>query len=607
MAIKVNSSVIRPGDTSKSNFDDVERVNMNTVNIDHLAEMAGKKSIAAGSYHLSRPNIASIDQLSISTDSVVSNAIYSGVIQQDAGCSFLHHNHLEQQSTIAPFAPITSGNTPPAPLYAGAKQSGINVLGHWYQDSGTEYRRVSGTGWEGWYYWSWLFHGAAGDGYQSKRHPWLGYYRGDDANVLDWQCYWLNEAGVTGVIPTSTAGTILSTWSAPAAGNYWLYQLFNNVPNFKQLTYALWAHSASSANTTENKTLIEASFTELVSIYTQYRNCATVTINGGVYPIVYSFTAEQWRGAYDSFNGETNTRAFLAAQAAKFKAAGFAGVCILARLGTGTFFGDPALEAAGVIYLNASYEAVQYEPSFNSGLATAATYSDLANGACVITNASTNPPKYTVANVATDLHSHSAHTSSFNIQGSTPELFGKMVSNILKRGKAIGSPDILTIYNIGEWAEGGACLQPNMRDGKGYLNALAEALKQRPQDFTRVPSALQKTQRQAVVFLSGPGVKVPVAQNVNTIPLSVSYAWASTALPFINDPLAYNGKRLRIIHDQSSAHPGPITLQDNATLVGSGLKLVAASIALGKNDSVEFEYDSALALWVQSGNVVNVL
>jgi hypothetical protein len=35
---------------------------------------------------------------------------------------------------------------------------------------------------------------------------------------------------------------------------------------------------------------------------------------------------------------------------------------------------------------------------------------------------------------------------------------------------------MMMLYNVSEWAEGGPGLQPNMRDGKGYLNSLRNAL-----------------------------------------------------------------------------------------------------------------------------------
>jgi FPC/CPF motif-containing protein YcgG len=40
--------------------------------------------------------------------------------------------------------------------------------------------------------------------YDPSRHPMLGWYKGDDPNVLDWQCYWLVKYGVTAVIPTGS-------------------------------------------------------------------------------------------------------------------------------------------------------------------------------------------------------------------------------------------------------------------------------------------------------------------------------------------------------------------------------------------------------------------
>jgi hypothetical protein len=36
-----------------------------------------------------------------------------------------------------------------------------------------------------------------------------------------------------------------------------------------------------------------------------------------------------------------------------------------------------------------------------------------------------------------------------------------------------GQPPMVTVYNIGEWAEGGPGLQPNQKDRFGYLQAVS--------------------------------------------------------------------------------------------------------------------------------------
>ncbi len=586
-----------------------DRVSARDVQIlSDLDEFESDKFIPAGSYAFAGANIESIGDIEVSLRASISNAIYAGIVQQDAGRAWLQHNHLEFSAPTAPYPPVSSGNVPPAPLYSGPKQDHTQVLAYWYQDFGLEATRAAAgaIGSTSWYYWSWLFHGAAGDGHQAERHPWLGYYRGDDPHVLDWQCYWLNEAGVSGVIPQTRGngakyGAIRANWANPADENHWMYQLFNNAPNFKQLTYVLWAWSGG--NTTADKPAIEASFDELIAIYQQFPNFAFVKKNGGIYPIVFAFEGDFWRGAYDNYVGQTNTRTFLIAQANKFKAAGFSGFAVLARNSSGALVGDRTLEAGGVLYLDGEYSVTNYTPALNGGLPAAVDYEDLAIGAGTRPDGATFPYRYVVPNIMTSRKSHSAHPSTFNHPGSTPALFELMCRNVLRRMSQNGNPRILTVYNVSEWAEGGPALQPNMRDGKGYLAALKNALASAPTELT----APRLFQRQADQFLSAPSVPVSVDEGATTVPLTVSYAWTSTAAPVISDPLAYNGKRVRLMLSNASGHSGPITLEDIGTRAASGLRLTAATIALGKNDSVELEYDVAQAVWIQVSPVANVL
>ena len=125
-----------------------------------------------------------------------------------------------------------------------------SVLAHWYTDAGLEVRRANpGSGWLGWYYWTWAFHGGYPRGnntlatdYDPARKPLLGFYRGDDADVLDWQCFWLREYGVAGVILIGAG----KPQSDPAKPFYWQYQLFHNVPNFKGLRYVMTMPDGSS-------------------------------------------------------------------------------------------------------------------------------------------------------------------------------------------------------------------------------------------------------------------------------------------------------------------------------------------------------------------------
>lgn len=609
LALSTGADLVGQGDTSRSVLDRLED-NASANDVSLLSDLDAKvknKFIPAGAYTFNGQNITTIGDIDVSKRAVVSNSKYSGIIQQDADIAWLQQNHLEQEFRLTTRAAITSGNIPTAPRYSGFRQHDWKVMAYWYQDFGLEATRLASgaIGDLQWYYWSWLFHGSAGDGYQADRHPWLGYYRGDDPKVNDWICYWLCEAGVTAIIPQSRGdfSAIRANWANPADANYWMYKMFTESPNFKSLEYALWANSESNDTSPANRAAVESSFDEIVAIYNQYDNFAYVQNGRGVYPIVFCFDGEYWRGAYDSYNGDTNTKAMLVAQAAKFKAKGWSGFCVFGRNMYSTIVGDKDLEASGVLVLDATYESTNYNPALNGGVTPATTYSDLAVGVGTRPSTSTIPYKYTVPNVATALKSHSAHTSSFNYPGNTPDLFRTMVRNVVKRATVNGNPKILTIYNVSEWAEGGAALQPNMHDGKGYLHALKDALSSVSPDINEQ----RIYARQSPYFLSGPNVPIVPVDGNTTIPITVSYSWTFTATPVISDSLAYNGKRLVIMLDQSSIHSGPVTLPDESSLAGSKLKLSAATVALGKNDSITLEYDSLQDKWIQIANLVNVL
>ena len=564
-------------------------------------------------YIFNGENLPDIGGLEFSPDAQVNNSIYNGIVQQDAGTAWLHHNHLEESYNSAPFNAITSGDVPEAPLFEGSKQNQINVMAYWYQDFGLEAVRAAGgaSGWTGWYYWQWLFHGATGDGYEAERHPWLGYYRGDDPNVLDWQCYWLNEAGVTSIIIQQVnRDDMLGNWGADTSRDWWINKLFNDTKNFNQLKYVLWA-GADSGDTSVEANL---KFDSVIEVYQQYGNYSYLEKDGGIYPIVFAWEADRWRGIFDSFVGSANTKTFLIAQAAKFQAAGWAGFCVLGRNGYSPFAGSQSiglntdheeLEAGGCIWYDAEYAAqVNYNPALNGGVNPAVDYEDLTIGMDTKENGSPAKYRYTVPAVTTGAKSHSAHPSTWNWSGTTPELFEQQCRNVIKRMRENGNPNIFTIYNVSEWAEGGPGLQPNMRDGKGYLTALSNALGGAivNQEVTRNRYSHQDPQ-----LITGVSSTVMLFESAEVIPMTVGASFTSTATPFITDDGKYNGKRITLTLDNSSPHPGPLILQDVGTLAGSGLRLTAANVSIGRNDSIELEYDSAQDLWIQRSAVVNIV
>src|SRR5690606_36388890 len=66
--------------------------------------------------------------------------------------------------------------------------------------------------------------------------------------------------------------------------------------------------------------------------------------------------------------------------------------------------------------------------------------------------------------------------SVFNLPGSTASKFQAVLTKAMQH--VANSPDLpklVTVYNVSEWAEGGAGLTANREDGWGYLDALRGA------------------------------------------------------------------------------------------------------------------------------------
>lgn len=555
------------------------------------------KYVARKTYLLENENLPNIKNLIAENDFQANNSIYDGIITIDEVTEKtvgLQQNHLQSVDVVTQ---ITIGNITTPPLWEAEKQNNYMCIAHWYQDFGLEYVRVNqpSAGWIGWYTWQWLFYGATGDGHQEKRMPLLGYYRGDDANVLDWQCYWLNYAGVSGV-SLSNRGKYLSitdTWNQSSDANYWIYQLLNNTKNSKMLTYNLWADSTSPANTPENRANIEASFDAIIDVYKLHQNYTTISKNGKTYAVIFAYEFAQWRGAYDNYSGDTNTRDFLERMAQKIASnLSVSGLAILARNPWDPFVGDARLESEGVLVFDTEYSSTRYNPAYNGGKDPAVTYGDLAVGVSPWDINDPTKSRFTLPNICTDLESHSAHPSNFTFAGSTPELFEVMTLNCIKRMPVNETPNIITVGNVSEWAEQGAALQPNQRDGWGYLNALKSALLHKPADVSEI--TIFKSQGNT--FLSAPTVPLTVTQYDTTLcPVTLSYSWTSTATPFIVDYLAYDGKQIRVRNDSAFN----LTLNGESVLVGSGMLLDGGVVILSNGQSIDLEYRSSSQKWVQ--------
>lgn len=394
----------------------------------------------------------------------------ASIIQFDDKANFigLQQNHLEQDDVLlGPKGVMRSGSLMRPPLSAGSPSVAVDFIAHWYNDGGLDCRRLGG-GWNGWYYWSWNFHTTRtpgkgpGDGYDPARHPLLGFYRGDDPVVLDWQCYWLAEYGVKAVTLWSGAARF-DQWEQPGREDHWIYQLFNNVPNFQKLNYILWAPSPWKPCTPENQATIEETWEQVIDrIYLRYKNFYYITSEGKAYPVICVFEGEALRGIFDNYLGAQKTSAFLVRMAKRFKTAGYGGLALFVRNPTSDKMINYAdLERQGVLYFKASYSE-----SYGKG----GTYSER------FATATLPADSRSIVNTATALHSHTPHPSKWVCPGHTPVLFGEQLKKAVDHVRKNGMLRIVTCYNVAEWAEGGPGLQPNMQDRSGYLQSVKSAV-----------------------------------------------------------------------------------------------------------------------------------
>jgi hypothetical protein len=527
-------------------------------------------------------------------NATVDGQYFDDVFSVDAEGRFigLQHNHLQyDEASLGNNIAVTHGKIVAPPLSKVTAQYGVDIVAHWYNDFGLEYTRAAdgAVGSLTWYYWDWnhtdasayTWSGAAwvsavGSGYDTSRHPLLGWYRGDDANVLDWQCYWLREYGVTAVslVSANTVDIDTSTWDDPEDGNYWIYQLFTAVPNFKGLKYVLWPmadYGATSSDVTTN-------WTDIISnIYLQYGNFYAIEKNGELFPVMFVWEADALRGSFDSFVGATNLKAFFIDMSDLFKAAGYGGVCLFARNATTDALLDYGyMEQNGVIYIPAEYAGI-------TGATPGSTYSDLVDDFVA-------PTTRAIVNVTTSYESHHPHPSGWTTTGSTPALFEKALHkavSAVRNSRVL--PKIVTVYNVAEWAEGGPGLQPNVRDGFGYLQAVKNVVQAQNRSVPSLPYSKQfvKTVKivpsHDVVFVFS-----DFSDTLNT----------ATHQPTIEP--GYDGQKIRLV-----VYPGigsySLTLHDDGTVAGTDLFLRSTSITLDPYESLELQYFTDKGGWVEIG------
>ena len=379
----------------------------------------------------------------------------------------LMHNHLETNNEE--FSGV-SGNLVSPPLSTRTIERKVDVLPYWYNDFGLQCTKIAKTGWIGWYYWTWDHHDAAKreldgkplDAYDPSRHPLLGFYRGDDPKVLDWQCYWLREYGMAGA-SLLLSGSGLTGWEQPTHRDHWVYQLFTNTPNFKNIRYVMSGeYSFPKAYDAANEKRVRENFFALVDkIYSKYDNYYYVERDGKRYPVI-SIIAES---SYPTIFGSTeNVKSFYRELAARFRKAGFGGMALYINWPVKDI-GD--MTADGVLRYTTSYTP-NYTVTDRTGKYT---YADLV--------ANFKPPKKgnVIISVGTSVHTQRPHESGWICPGSTPALFAQyMKKAVAQLEKYPALPQVIMCYNMSEWAEGGPGLVPNVRDRFGYLEAIRDAV-----------------------------------------------------------------------------------------------------------------------------------
>lgn len=340
--------------------------------------------------------------------------------------------------------------------------SDINILAHWYNDFGLEYTasaKNQANGSYTWYDWSWNHTG--NPNYDPSRHPLLGWYKGDDTNVLDWQSYWLAKYGVTGTILTGVINK--ENYYKPNDKMYWTNVLFNKVKNFNNLQYVLWLDSKSPKQQANSQQ--DFIIDHIIKIH---RNIYVYNVNGKKYPVFFVWDMEAFRGVYDNYNGSKISQTRLIYLSKRMQELGYDGICILGRnlVISSTSYSTKQitdLKEDGVYLFRGSYSYLYgkgYGDSYEKYAKTAA-FPDEKNN---------------VINVVTSAESQYPHPSKWKIRGSKPELFETALERAVSNVKQYDLPKIITVYNVSEWAEGGPGLQPNKRDGYGYLEAVKRVL-----------------------------------------------------------------------------------------------------------------------------------
>ena len=392
----------------------------------------------------------------------------------------LMQNHLEfDERSVAGVC----GSLVSPPLSQKKFRRRADMIAYWYNDFGLQCQKLSNTSWIGWYYWSWNHHACENDAflrettngeiepYDPSRHPLLGFYYGDDPVVLDWQCYWLYEYGISTVILLES---YLEKWENPAVPAYWVYQLFHDTPNFNNLNYIFAAPTPwfdKNLPSTFPEAVQEAWKILLEKTYLQCGNCYCIEKNGQRYPVINVWEEAALKTVFDPQGGVANVREFYLEITRMFQQAGFGGMALLCRnpiLDLQTPEERAELERQGLYRYHTSYVGNCFPIEM---LEDGTTYPEVVQAF--------DPPDdpYVVQSLAVSMISKRPHPSHWRCHGNTSAWFKKWIDKAIAHLDAHPEmPRMITCYNVSEWSEGGAGLQPNVRDRFEHLKAMKKAL-----------------------------------------------------------------------------------------------------------------------------------
>ena len=265
----------------------------------------------------------------------------------------LMHNHLELKYGDELF--IDHGNLVSPPVSTKVNDTIVDVVPYWYNDFGRKSQQTS-SGWKGWYDWQWNHHDCTSiegitDPYDPSRHPLLGWYRGDEVEVLDWTCYWLREYGMDQSI--LLAGDWGDTWSDPSNGQYWVYNLLNNTPNAKNMKFGLSEMHSWGFAVTYDQT--KANWDQMMTEFyanPQYKDMVYCYEEGDKrYPVLFVWDENFMQM---TVGGPLRLKELYQYLATRMRDAGFDGVCILGRMSALTNYA-PEMEMQGVEWFTTAY------------------------------------------------------------------------------------------------------------------------------------------------------------------------------------------------------------------------------------------------------------